>query len=325
MARTFVSRQIFPEYLQKIKDESDAQIWEDELPPPRDVLLGKVIGIDGILCLLTDQIDKELMEAAGSQLKVISQIAVGYNNIDIPEATKRGIPVGYTPDVLTQTTADATLALMLAAARRVTESERAVRAGEWRTWHPLHFLGQDLYGSTVGIIGMGRIGLEVAKRCLGFDTKILYYDKGRREDLEADYPLNFVDFDTLLMESDFVSLHTVLDDSTYHLISDEAFDKMKTNSVLVNAARGPIVDPKALYKALKDGRIAAAGLDVTEPEPIPMNDPLLTLENCVIVPHTASASVSTRREMSRISATNLLNGINGEKLLTCVNPEVYEI
>ena len=325
MARTFVSRQIFPEYLQKIKDESDAQIWEDELPPPRDVLLGKVIGIDGILCLLTDQIDKELMEAAGPQLKVISQIAVGYNNIDIPEATKRGIPVGYTPDVLTQTTADATLALMLAAARRVTESERAVRAGEWRTWHPLHFLGQDLYGSTVGIIGMGRIGLEVAKRCLGFDTKILYYDKGRREDLEADYPLNFVDFDTLLMESDFVSLHTVLDDSTYHLISDEAFDKMKTNSVLVNAARGPIVDPKALYKALKDGRIAAAGLDVTEPEPIPMNDPLLTLENCVIVPHTASASVSTRREMSRISATNLLNGINGEKLLTCVNPEVYEI
>ncbi len=325
MARTFVSRQIFPEYLQKIKDESDAQIWEDELPPPRDVLLEKVIGIDGILCLLTDQIDKELMEAAGPQLKVISQIAVGYNNIDIPEATKRGIPVGYTPDVLTQTTADATLALMLAAARRVTESERAVRAGEWRTWHPLHFLGQDLYGSTVGIIGMGRIGLEVAKRCLGFDTKILYHDKGRREDLEADYPLNFVDFDTLLMESDFVSLHTVLDDSTYHLISDEAFDKMKTNSVLVNAARGPIVDPKALYKALKDGRIAAAGLDVTEPEPIPMNDPLLTLENCVIVPHTASASVSTRREMSRISATNLLNGINGEKLLTCVNPEVYEI
>lgn len=325
MARTFVSRQIFPEYLQKIKDESDAQIWEDELPPPRDVLLGKVIGIDGILCLLTDQIDKELMEAAGPQLKVISQIAVGYNNIDIPEATKRGIPVGYTPDVLTQTTADATLALMLAAARRVTESERAVRAGEWRTWHPLHFLGQDLYGSTVGIIGMGRIGLEVAKRCLGFDTKILYYDKGRREDLEADYPLNFVDFDTLLMESDFVSLHTVLDDSTYHLISDDAFAKMKTNSVLVNAARGPIVDPKALYKALKGGQIAAAGLDVTEPEPIPMNDPLLTLENCVIVPHTASASVSTRREMSRISATNLLNGINGEKLLTCVNPEVYEI
>ena len=325
MARTFVLRQIFPEYLQKIKDESDAQIWEDELPPPRDILLGKVIGIDGILCLLTDKIDQELMEAAGPQLKVISQIAVGYNNIDIPEATKRGIPVGYTPDVLTQTTADATLALMLAAARRVTESERAVRAGEWRTWHPLHFLGQDLYGSTVGIIGMGRIGLEVAKRCLGFDTKILYYDKGRREDLEADYPLNFVDFDTLLMESDFVSLHTVLDDSTYHLISDDAFAKMKTNSILVNAARGPIVDPKALYKALKGGQIAAAGLDVTEPEPIPMNDPLLTLENCVIVPHTASASVSTRREMSRISATNLLNGINGEKLLTCVNPEVYEI
>ena len=324
MPRTFVSRQIFPEYIKSIQDNTEAEIWEDELPPSREVLLEKVRGIDGLLCLLTDQIDAELMDTAGPQLKVISQIAVGYNNIDIPEATKRGIPVGYTPDVLTQTTADATLALMLAAGRRITESERAVRDGNWRTWHPLHFLGQDLYDATVGIIGMGRIGLEVAKRCLGFDANILYYDVAQRKDLESDYPLKFVDLDTIFRESDFVSIHTVLDETTHHLINDEALSKMKQNSILVNAARGPIVDHKALYNALSQGEIAGAGLDVTNPEPIPLDDPLLTLDNCVIVPHIASASVKTRYEMSRISATNLLNGIKGEKLLTCVNPEVYE-
>tara|TARA_Y100000590_G_scaffold288165_1_gene324479 strand:+ start:30908 stop:31882 length:975 start_codon:yes stop_codon:yes gene_type:complete len=324
MPRTFVSRQIFPEYIKSIQDNTEAEIWEDELPPSREVLLEKVRGIDGLLCLLTDQIDAELMDTAGPQLKVISQIAVGYNNIDIPEATKRGIPVGYTPDVLTQTTADATLALMLAAGRRITESERAVRDGNWRTWHPLHFLGQDLYDATVGIIGMGRIGLEVAKRCLGFDANILYYDVAQRKDLESDYPLKFVDLDTIFRESDFVSIHTVLDETTHHLINAEALSKMKNNSILVNAARGPIVDHKALYNALSQGEIAGAGLDVTDPEPIPLDDPLLTLDNCVIVPHIASASVKTRYEMSRISATNLLNGIKGEKLLTCVNPEVYE-
>ena len=324
MPRTFVSRQIFPEYIKSIQDNTEAEIWEDELPPSREVLLEKVRGIDGLLCLLTDQIDAELMDTAGPQLKVISQIAVGYNNIDIPEATKRGIPVGYTPDVLTQTTADATLALMLAAGRRITESERAVRDGNWRTWHPLHFLGQDLYDATVGIIGMGRIGLEVAKRCLGFDANILYYDVAQRKDLESAYPLKFVDLDTIFRESDFVSIHTVLDETTHHLINDEALSKMKKNSILVNAARGPIVDHKALYNALSQGEIAGAGLDVTDPEPIPLDDPLLTLDNCVIVPHIASASVKTRYEMSRISATNLLNGIKGEKLLTCVNPEVYE-
>ena len=324
MPRTFVSRQIFPEYIKSIQDNTEAEIWEDELPPSREVLLEKVRGIDGLLCLLTDQIDAELMDTAGPQLKGISQIAVGDNNIDIPEATKRGIPVGYTPDVLTQTTADATLALMLAAGRRITESERAVRDGNWRTWHPLHFLGQDLYDATVGIIGMGRIGLEVAKRCLGFDANILYYDVAQRKDLESDYPLKFVDLDTIFRESDFVSIHTVLDETTHHLINDEALSKMKNNSILVNAARGPIVDHKALYNALSQGEIAGAGLDVTDPEPIPLDDPLLTLDNCVIVPHIASASVKTRYEMSRISATNLLNGIKGEKLLTCVNPEVYE-
>ena len=321
--RVFVSREIFPEALRAIEAETDAELWRDEMPPPRDVLLDKVRGVDGLLCLLTDGVDAELMDAAGPQLKVVSQIAVGFDNIDIPEATRRGIAVGNTPDVLTQTTADATFTLMLAAARKVVEAWRAVQEGRWRTWHPLHFLGQDVYGATLGIVGMGRIGFEVARRGRGFDMEVLYSDIVRREDLEALLPMTYVDMDSLLERSDFVSLHTVLDDSTYHLIGEAELAKMKTTSVLVNAARGPIVDPRALYEALRDGGIAAAGLDVTEPEPISVDDPLLTLDNCLVVPHIASASVSTRSEMSRIAAQNLINGVKGERLLTCVNPEVY--
>ena len=289
----------------------------------RDILLEKSRGIDGILCLLTDKIDSEFLDIAGSQLKVISQIAVGFDNIDIPEATKRGIPVGNTPDVLTATTADATWSLLMAAARRVTESERFVRRGDWKTWHPLHFLGQDIHSATIGIIGMGRIGYEVAKRAQGFGMKILYYDTNRRKDLEEKIDIKFVDLDTVLTDSDYVSLHTVLSDETFHLIGENEFKKMKKTSILVNAARGPVVDSKALFNALENGDIWAAGLDVTDPEPISKDDPLLKLENCVIVPHIASATVKTRFEMSRISAQNLINGIQGEPLDTCVNPEVY--
>ena len=313
--RVFVSREIFPEALRAIEDETDAELWRDELPPPRDVLLDKVRGVDGLLCLLTDGVDAELMDVAGPQLKVVSQIAVGFDNIDIPEATRRGIAVGNTPDVLTQTTADAAFTLMLASARKVVEAWRAVQEGRWRTWHPLHFLGQDVYGATLGIVGMGRIGFEVARRGRGFDMEVLYSDIVRREDLEALLPMTYVDMDSLLERSDFVSLHTVLDDSTYHLIGEAELAKMKPTSVLVNAARGPIVDPRALYEALRDGGIAAAGLDVTEPEPIPVDDPLLTLDNCLVVPHIASASVGTRSEMSRIAAQNLINGVKGERLL----------
>ena len=225
--------------------------------------------------------------------------------------------------MLTHTTADAAWALLLAAARRIGEGERAVRAGNWRTWHPLHYLGQDVYGATLGIIGMGRIGFEVARRSIGFNMRVLYSDIVRQEGFESQLPMEYVDIDTLLSHSDFVSLNTVLNDSTYHLINADTLSKMKPTSVLVNASRGPIVDQQALYEALRDGEIGGAGLDVTDPEPIPADDPLLTLENCLIVPHIASASVATRREMSRIAAVNLLNGIRGERLITCVNPEVY--
>ncbi len=322
--RVFVSREIFPEWLDAIFAEVEGEVWRQETPPPRDVLLEKVRGVDGLLCLLTDKIDGELMDAAGPQLKVISQIAVGYENVDVAEATRRGIPVGFTPEVLTETTADATFALMMAAGRRLLESSRAVHAGKWKTWHPLHYLGHDLHGATLGIIGLGRIGLGMAKRASGFDMRVLYYDVVRREDVEEEYSVEYTDMDRLLGESDFVSVHTNLTPETYHLIDDDILSKMKSNAILVNAARGPVVDPKALYRALNEGKIAGAALDVTEPEPIPMDDPLLTLDNCLIVPHIASASVATRREMSRIAATNLLRGMKGEHLLTCVNPEVFD-
>ena len=320
----FVSRKIFEEALQTIHEAAEAEVWADDLPPPRPTLLEKVRGVNGLLCLLTDRIDAELMEAAGPQLKVISQIAVGYENIDVEEATRRKIPVGYTPGVLTEATADLTFALLMAVARRVVDGAQAVRNGEWKTWHPLYFLGPDVHGSTLGVIGLGRIGFEVAKRARGFNMKVLYSDVVRREDLEAAHGLTFVDMDTLLRESDFVTLHVNLTEETRHLINEANLLKMKNSAILINAARGPIVDPAALYQALRDGVIAAAALDVTEPEPIPVDDPLLTLDNCLIVPHIASASVPARREMSRIAAQNLVNGLRGEKLLTCVNPEVYD-
>ena len=322
--RVFVSREIFEDAIDLLRSEAEVEVWGDELPPPRDTLLEKVRGVDGLLSLLTDSVDGALMDTAGPQLKVISQIAVGFDNIDVAEATARGIPVGNTPEVLTQTTADATWALMMAAARRVAEGSAAVHAGRWRTWHPLHYLGQDVYGATLGIIGLGRIGVEVARRAMGFDMRVIYSDVVRNEEAERSVGAEYVDRDRLLRESDFVTLHTVLNDDTYHLIGEAELEAMKPTAVLVNAARGPVVDPRALYSALKDGQIWAAALDVTEPEPVPVDDPLLTLDNCVIVPHIASASYATRRQMSRLSAQNLVNGLKGERLVTCVNPEVYE-
>ena len=322
--RVFVARQIFEEALDMIAREAQVKVWPDELPPPHSVLLEKVADVDGLLSLLTDRIDRELMDAAPT-LRVISQIAVGYENIDVAEATRRGIPVGYTPGVLTSTTADMAFALLMAAGRKLVEGAEAVKAGEWKTWHPLHFLGQDIHGATLGIVGMGRIGLEMAKRAQGFDMSILYSDVVQRpEEEEKRYNMRFKALDTVLGESDFISLHVNLMPDTYHLISDRELGLMRPTAVLVNAARGPVIDPKALYRALKDGKIGAAALDVTEPEPIPADDPLLTLDNCIIVPHIASASVATRLRMSTMAAENLIAGLRGEKMTNCVNPEVYQ-
>lgn len=321
--KVYVTRLIPEEGLNMILEACDAEVWEGELPPPREVLLEKVKGKDGLLSLLTDKVDAELMDTAGT-LKVISNYAVGYDNIDVRAATERGIPVGNTPGVLTDTTADFAFTLLMAVARRVVEAVDYVRAGKWKTWGPRLLLGQDVHGATLGLIGFGRIGQAMARRARGFDMRVLYYDIRRNEKAEAELGATFVDMDTLLRESDFVSIHTDLNETTYHLIDAEAFDKMKPTAILINTARGPIVDPQALAEALEKGKIAGAGLDVTEPEPINMDSPLLKFPNCVIAPHIASASVATRGLMARMAAENLLAGLRGERLPNCVNPEVYE-
>jgi|DewCreStandDraft_1066081.scaffolds.fasta_scaffold01704_9 glyoxylate reductase len=321
--KVFVTREIPEPGLSMVREACEAEVWPGELPPPYEVLLEKVRDIDGLLCLLTDRIDENLL-ANAPRLKVVSNMAVGYDNIDVAAATRRGIAVGNTPGVLTDTTADFAWALLMAAARNVVIGDRFVRAGKWKTWGPKLLLGQDVHHATLGLIGLGRIGSEVARRAQGFSMRVLYYDVFRREDLERQLNITYTDLDTLLRESDFVSIHTPLTPETRHLINRENLAKMKRTAVLVNTARGPIVDTMALYEALRDGVIWAAGLDVTDPEPIPVDHPLLTLENVVIAPHIASASFATRSKMSEIAARNLLAGLKGEPLPAFVNPEAYQ-
>ena len=296
------------------------EVWTHDLPLTREQLLEKVRGVDGLLCLLTERIDAELMDAIGSQVKVISSMSVGVDHIDLAEATRRGIPIGNTPGVLTDATADQAFALLLAAARRISEAERYVRAGKWVTWTPSLLLGTDLAGATLGIVGFGRIGQAVAKRAQGFDLRVIYHDPTA----EPAYGAQPVDLDTLLRESDFISIHVPLTKNTRYLVDADFFSKMKPNAVLVNTARGGVLDQTALYNALKSNQIFAAALDVTDPEPLPMDSPLLQLENCLIVPHLGSASKRTRDQMSLLSAQNLIAGLNGERLPHCANPDVYK-
>ena len=279
--------------------------------------------MDGLLCLLTDKVDANLMDEIGPQVKVISQMAVGFDNIDIAAATARGIPVGNTPGVLTDTTADFSWALLMAAARRLAEGDRFTRAGKWKTWGPIDFLGPDITGATLGIVGFGRIGRGMAKRARGFDMCILYFDRQRRPEPEREYNAQFADLNTVLGESDFVSLHTVLSQETYHLIDDARLKAMKPGAILINTSRGPVVDSQALYRALSSGTIAFAALDVTEPEPIRPGHPLLELDNILITPHIASASYQTRNKMATMAAENLIAGLKGKRLPHCVNPQVY--
>jgi glyoxylate reductase len=325
--RIFVTR-IIPErglaMVRGLADKYDVEIWQDPLPPPYEVLLQKVKGLDGLVCLLTDKIDANLMDAIGPQVKVISQMAVGFDNIDIPAATARGIPIGNTPGVLTDTTADFAWTLLMAAARRVVEGDKFTRAGKWKTWGPIDFLGPDVTGATLGIVGFGRIGQGVAKRAQGFDMRLLYYDTQRYPDAGQQYGAQYADLDTLLRESDFVTLHTVLSADTYHLMDDDRLKMMKPSGILINTSRGPVVDPAALYRALSSGTIAYAALDVTEPEPIKLDDPLLSLDNIIIAPHIASASFQTRNKMATMAAANLIAGLKGERLPNCVNPQVYQ-
>ncbi|MGE5376589.1 MAG: 2-hydroxyacid dehydrogenase [Bacteroidota bacterium] len=320
--KVFVTRAIPDKGLDVIREFCEVDLWQEDLPPRHDELLKHVQGVDGLLCLLTDRVDRDVMDTAGEQLRVISNHAVGFDNIDVPAATTRKIPVGNTPDVLTDATADFAFALLMAVARRIPEAERFVQDGKWKTWGPRLLLGVDIKGATLGLIGFGRIGKAVAQRASGFDMQVIYYDAKEAESFPA-LRARRVDLETLLTESDFISIHTPLTSDTHHLIDAKALSKMKHTVVLINTARGPVVDPQALYEALKANRIFGAGLDVTEPEPIPLDSPLLKLDNVIVVPHIASASKSSRDQMSWMAAQNLIAGLNGERLPNCVNPQVY--
>lgn len=318
--RVFVARVIPEEGLASVRDACDTDVWDGELPPPRAELLRRIAGCDGVLTLLSDRVDDEFLDAAGSRLRVVSNYAVGFDNIDVAACARRGVAVGNTPGVLTETTADLAWALMLAASRRVAEGDRYVRAGRWRTWGPLLMLGSDIHGATLGIVGFGRIGQAVARRAAGFGMTVLYHSRGRvpvavERALGATYVPDLPD---LLGRSDIVSLHVSLTPETRGLIDAAALARMKPTAVLVNTARGPVVDPAALAAALRDGVIAAAALDVTDPEPIGVDDPLLSLDNCIVVPHIASASRATRGRMAAMAAANLLAGVRGEPLPTPV-------
>lgn len=307
MARVFVTRRLPGPALDRLFAEHEVEVWQSRLPPPHAKLVERAAEVEGLLCLLTDRIDRELLEAALG-LKAISNYAVGVDNIDVEAATERGIPVGYTPDVLTEATADATFALLLAAARRIVEGDAEVRAGHWLTWEPMQLLGFDVHGKTLGIVGMGRIGKAVARRASGFGMEVL---DSRETGLEE-----------LLERSDFVSLHVRLTDDTRHLIGEDELRRMKDTAILVNTARGPIVDTQALQRALVYGWIAGAALDVTDPEPLPKGHPLLDAPNLIVVPHIASASTEAREAMANLAVDNLLAGLAGRPMPECVNPVV---
>lgn len=315
----YITRRIPDSTLEKISEVCQVEMWEEEdVPVPRDVLEEKIENIDGLFCLLTETIDEELLQKA-KQLKVISNMAVGYNNIDVAAATEKGIFVTNTPGVLTETTADLTFALLMATARRIVEASDFLREGSWKTWSPMLLTGQDIYGATLGIIGMGRIGESLAKRAKGFDMRILYHNRSRKEEAEKTWGIEFADLDSLLRESDFVCVMTPYTEETRNLIGDRELSLMKKSAILINTARGGIVNEEALYEALKQNKIWAAGLDVFEQEPVDPDHPLLTLPNVVTLPHIGSASIQTRTRMAELAAANLIQGVMGETPQNRVN------
>jgi glyoxylate reductase len=318
----YVTRRIPEAGLEMIRQGCDVRLWEGQLPPPKETILDEVADCAGLLCLLTDPIDAEVI-AAGEHLQVISQFAVGVDNVDLGSATARGIPVGHTPGVLTEATADCAFALLMSAARRIPEGIETVRAGGWKTWEPLGLRGADVWGATLGIVGLGRIGTAVARRGRGFAMRILYHDVTRSPKLEAELGLEYAPLDRLLTETDYVSLHCPLTPDTHHLIDEHALRQMKPTAILINTSRGPVVDSDALQRALREGWIGAAALDVTDPEPLPADHPLANLPNCIVVPHIASATVTARNRMATMAAENLLAGLRGERLPYCANPAVY--
>ena len=331
-----VTRQLPPKSRNHLTAHAHVVCWEPDRPVTRDWLCDHLPEAEGLYCLLTDRIDRDLL-GFGKRLRVVSTMSVGYDHIDIATCNSRKIPVGYTPGILTETTADLAFALLMASARRIVEGADYVRQGRWAEWKPDLLLGQDIVEATLGIVGFGRIGQAMARRVQGFRMKVLAVRSSRqaREASELSHPVEgndelldrspvtFVDLPTALAQSDFVSLHVPLTSDTHHLIGPSEFQMMKPSSILINTSRGSVVDQGALYHALQNGMIGGAALDVTDPEPLPASDPLLTLPNCLVIPHLGSASTATRSLMADMAVQNVIAGLRGERLPHCVNPEVY--
>ncbi|MDH5449219.1 MAG: glyoxylate reductase [Candidatus Bathyarchaeota archaeon] len=320
--KVFVTREMPERGLHVIEERFDTEVWREYAPPPKKIIIKKAVEVDALATLLSDEMDAEVFDVA-SNLKIVAQMAVGFDNIKVKEATKRGIYVTNTPGVLTETTADFAWTLLMAVARRVVEADTYVRSGNWKVgWHPMMIQGRDVYGATIGIVGLGRIGCAIAKRAKGFDMKALYYDIIRRPDFEKEYNMQFTDIDLLFQKADFITINAPLTKETYHLVDEKKLKMMKKTAYLINNARGPIVDEKALFKALKEGWIAGAGLDVFEQEPTPMQNPLLKFNNVVVAPHISSASYETRSRMAEMVAENLVAFFEGKTPPNLVNPEV---
>ncbi len=310
--------------LEKMKKILDVKVWEEtDIPVPREILEREIQEVEGLFCLLTESIDDSLL-AKAKHLKIVSNMAVGYNNIDVKAASCRGIMVTNTPGVLTETTADLTFALLMMTARRMEESTQFLRKGEWKTWSPMLLAGQDIHGSTLGIVGMGRIGEALAKRATGFDMKLLYHNRSRKLDVEKNLGVEFRSIEELLKESDYVCIMTPYTPETRNLIGEEELNLMKSTAILINTARGGIVNEEALYNALVNKKIYAAGLDVYDTEPLRPDHPLLTLPNLVALPHIGSSTIKTRRQMALLAAHNLSQALTGEIPDNLVNPQ-YEL
>lgn len=320
--KVYVTRELPERGLRIIKERFDTDVWLGYAAPPKKVIVEKAAEVDALATLLSDRIDAEVFDA-GPNLKIVSQYAVGFDNIDTKEATKRGIYVTNTPGVLTETTADFAWALLMAVARRVAEADKYVRSGKWKVgWHPTMLQGRDIYGATLGIIGLGRIGSSIAKRAKGFEMKVLYHDVIRRPDLEKELGIEYTEIETLLQKADFVTLNVPLLKDTHHLVNEKKLKLMKKTAILVNNSRGPVIDERALYKALKENWIAGAGLDVFEQEPTPISNELLTLDNLVVAPHISSASFETRSKMAEMVAENLVAFFEGKVPPNLVNKDV---
>ncbi len=319
--RVFISRAIPSVGIDLLKQHFDVEVWLENKPPQREIVLKKIAGCAGVLTLLSDQVNEEFLQAAGESLKVVSNFAVGYNNIDCSAAAARGVRVGNTPDVLTDATADMAMCLMLAAARHLQAGIDSVRNGGWLSWEPLGYMGIDLKGKTLGIVGAGRIGAALAQRCYGgWGMNVQYTSRSEKPSWNDQFAARRCEFQELLETSDVVSVHCDLNPSTVRLFNEQAFSQMKSGAVFVNTSRGGVVDQDALVTALQNGKLLAAGLDVTDPEPLSPSHPLVGLPNCVIAPHIGSATHEARNAMSRIAAENILLAIQDKAMTAEVFP-----